>query len=239
MTPSASRLWGPAGPALPITAWTWRKCLLAVARDSFAVPPRELEQSALERRQVVVTRPMAPPRRLEFALHRVPPGSKTSRSYERSARRRDTARFDASPIRSNAFRRNLLSAISHLLLECVTPSQVPRGVEHPAQLSGNTANSQPRGAQNGALAARGQLDAETSAQASAFEPSPDRCRPRGRHPGLAAPARGDPEGDLGHGAGGGVSRIVQQIPRIHPSIPACVRSEGVRLGLKKSERLPS
>ncbi len=44
----------------------------------------------------------------------------------------------------------------------------PRGVEPPAQLPRKTPNSQPRGAQNGALAAPGQLDAETSSQGSAL-----------------------------------------------------------------------
>ena len=41
-----------------------------------------------------------------------------------------------------------------------------RGVEQGAETPGNTANSQPRGAQNGALAAQGQWDGETSAQGS-------------------------------------------------------------------------
>jgi hypothetical protein len=43
----------------------------------------------------------------------------------------------------------------------------PRGVEPLAQPPGKTPNSQPRGAQNGALAAPGQLDAETIAQGQA------------------------------------------------------------------------
>ena len=42
----------------------------------------------------------------------------------------------------------------------------PRGVEPVAQSAGKTPSSQPRGAQNGALAAPGQLDTEKSAQGS-------------------------------------------------------------------------
>ena len=41
---------------------------------------------------------------------------------------------------------------------------IPRGVEHPAQLSGNSAHSQPSGAQNGALAASVRLDGEMNVQ---------------------------------------------------------------------------
>ena len=40
----------------------------------------------------------------------------------------------------------------------------PRGVEPVAQSAGKTPSSQPRGAQNGALAAPGQLEAERSAK---------------------------------------------------------------------------
>jgi hypothetical protein len=44
-----------------------------------------------------------------------------------------------------------------------TRSVPPRGVEQGAQLPGKTPDSQPRGAQNGALAAPGQIDGETGA----------------------------------------------------------------------------
>ena len=56
---------------------------------------------------------------------------------------------------------------SVIAMSAANTCSVSRGVEHPAQPTGKTPNSQPRGAQNGALPARGQSDAEMSAQGSA------------------------------------------------------------------------